>query len=106
MDALKESMKDNPALHEWVTEESDKGNGTGIKVQYKKWENKEYNKIKNSLKPESKTGKGTSAVTPANFYDKKIGSPMGKILDLFKKEQGKKFHQTIRRTYSISINSS
>ena len=92
--ALKESMKTNPALHAWVILETDEGNGTGIKVQYKKWENKEYNKIKNSLKPESNTGTGSSAVTPANFYDKKIASPLGKILDLFKKEQGKRFHLT------------
>lgn len=94
IEAMKESMKTDPDLHEWITAESDEGNGTGIKVQYKKWENKEYNKIKNSLKPESNTGTGSSALTPADFYNKKIGSPLGKILDLFKKEQGKKFHQT------------
>ena len=57
----------------------------------KKWENKEYNKIKNSLKPESNIGTGTSAITPATFYDKKIASPLSNILTLFKKEQGTKF---------------
>jgi len=91
---LKQSMSNNPDLKNWVMQEKDTGNGTGLKVQYKKWENKEYNKIKNSLKPESNIGTGTSAVTPSTFYDKKIKNALKKILDLFEKEQGKKFHQS------------
>ena len=88
---LKLEMSNNPDLKDWVMEEKDKGHGTGLKVQYKKWENKEYNKIKNSLKPESNIGTGTSAITPATFYDKKIANPLSNILALFKKEQGTKF---------------
>jgi hypothetical protein len=96
--ALKISAGNNKKLHHFLMAEKDEGEGTGLKVQYKKWEEKEYNKIKNSLKPESQNGKGTSAISPQDFISKKVYKPMDSVKNLFKDMIGKKCNQS---TYDV-----
>tara|TARA_R110000751_G_scaffold153549_1_gene258650 strand:- start:293 stop:1066 length:774 start_codon:yes stop_codon:yes gene_type:complete len=88
---LKESMEKDLELRAFLMEETDLGNGTGLKVQFKKWRDKEWNKIKRSVKPENNTGKNSTVLTPSQWIDKKVFKLFSNVKSTFKSGQGVKF---------------
>ena len=88
---LKESMEKDLELRAFLMEETDLGNGTGLKVQFKKWRDKEWNKIKRSVKPEINTGKNSTVLTPSQWVDKRVFKLFSNVKSTFKSGQGVKF---------------